>query len=79
MGLVLALSTVSAAQTVGAVSEGSLRPLWSDSAMAEGWRRSAATGAVDFPRLVSKVLPHDALGQAGGHGPEPTTCYKKGG
>jgi len=37
-GLVLALSSVSAAQTVGAVSEGSLHPSWSDSAMAEGWR-----------------------------------------
>jgi len=37
-GLVLALSSVSAAQTVGAVSERSLRPSWSDSAMAEGWR-----------------------------------------
>ncbi len=37
-GLVLALSSVFAAQTVSAVSEGSLRPSWSDSAMAEGWR-----------------------------------------
>lgn len=37
-GLVLALSSMSAAQTVSAVSEGSLRPSWSDSAMAEGWR-----------------------------------------
>jgi hypothetical protein len=36
-GLVLALSSVSA-QTVSAVVEGSLRPSWSDSAMAEGWR-----------------------------------------
>jgi hypothetical protein len=36
-GLVLALSSVSA-QTVSAVGEGSLRPSWSDSAMAEGWR-----------------------------------------
>ena len=37
-GLVLALSSVCAAQTVSAVSEGTLRPSWSDSAMAEGWR-----------------------------------------
>src|ERR1700730_14083234 len=37
-GLVLALSSVFAPQTVGAVSEGSLHPSWSDSAMAEGWR-----------------------------------------
>ena len=37
-GLVLALSSVFAAQTVSAVSEGSLHPSWSDSAMAEGWR-----------------------------------------
>src|SRR5260370_38511359 len=37
-GLVLALSSVFAVQTVGAVSEGSLHPSWSDSAMAEGWR-----------------------------------------
>ena len=37
-GLVLALSSVFAAQTVSAVSEGSLCPSWSDSAMAEGWR-----------------------------------------
>jgi len=37
-GLVLALSSASAAQTVSAVSEGSLRPSWSDSAMTEGWR-----------------------------------------
>jgi len=43
-GLMLALSSVSAAQTVGAVSEGSLHPSWSDSAMAEGWR--AACGDV---------------------------------
>ena len=37
-GLELALSSVFAPQTVGAVSEGSLHPSWSDSAMAEGWR-----------------------------------------
>jgi hypothetical protein len=37
-GFVLALSSVFAVQTVGAVSEGSLHPSWSDSAMAEGWR-----------------------------------------
>ena len=37
-GLVLALSSVFAAQTVSAVSEGSLHPSWSDSAMAEGCR-----------------------------------------
>jgi len=37
-GLVLALSSVCAAQTVSAVSQGSLRPSWSDSAMAEGCR-----------------------------------------
>jgi hypothetical protein len=35
-GLVLALGSVSAAQTVSA--EDGLRPSWSDSAMAEGWR-----------------------------------------
>ena len=37
-GLALALSSVSTAQTVSAVSEGSLRPSWSDNAMSEGWR-----------------------------------------
>src|SRR5713226_6798950 len=37
-GLVLALSSVFAPQTVSAVSEGSLRPSWSDSAKNEGWR-----------------------------------------
>jgi hypothetical protein len=37
-GLVLALSSVAVAQTVGAVSEGGLQPSWSDSAMAGGWR-----------------------------------------
>ena len=37
-GLVLALSSAPAAQTVSAASEGSLRPSWRDSAMTEGWR-----------------------------------------
>src|SRR6266436_7670605 len=37
-GLVLALRSVFTAQTASAVSEGSLRPSWSDSAMADGWR-----------------------------------------
>jgi hypothetical protein len=37
-GLVLALSSVAVAQTVGAVSEGGLQPSWSGSAMAGGWR-----------------------------------------
>ena len=37
-GFMLALSSASAAQTVSAVSEGSLRPSWSDRAMSEGWR-----------------------------------------
>src|SRR5260370_12402612 len=43
-GLVLALSSVFAAHTVSAVSEGSLRPSWSDSAMAEGWRAVCGGG-----------------------------------
>lgn len=37
-GLVLGLSSVSVAQTVRAVSEDSLRPSWSDSAMNGEWR-----------------------------------------
>ncbi len=44
-GLVLALSSVSAAQTVGAVSEGGLRPSWSDSGMTDDGGRSATTCA----------------------------------
>lgn len=39
IGLVLGpSSSMSAAQTVSAVSDGSLRPSWSDSGMADGWR-----------------------------------------
>lgn len=38
-GLVLGLSSsMSAAQTVSAVSDDSLRPSWSDSGMSDGWR-----------------------------------------
>ena len=37
-GLVLGLSSVAVAQTEHTVSEGNLRPSWSDSAMADGWR-----------------------------------------
>jgi hypothetical protein len=38
-GLVLGLSSsMSAAQTVSAVSEGDLRPSWSGSGMTDGWR-----------------------------------------
>lgn len=37
-GLVLALSSVSAAQTASTVLESNLRVSWSDSAMADGWR-----------------------------------------
>lgn len=36
--LVLGLTGAAAAQTVGEVSHGGLRPSWSDSAMADGWR-----------------------------------------
>lgn len=49
-GLVLALSSVSAAQTMSAGSEDGLRPSWSDSAMGEGWR--AVCGDVRNVRLV---------------------------
>src|SRR5258708_35624429 len=58
-GLVLALSRVFAAPTVSAVSEGSLRPSWSDSAMAEGWRASCGDGGnvgpVRAPGVASRV------------------------
>src|SRR6266851_5364572 len=65
-GLVLALSSVSTAQTVGAVSEGSLRPSWSDSAMAAGWR--AVCGDVRNVGLVparSVAIRVQGLGSAG--------------
>src|SRR5260370_30292315 len=59
-GLVLALSSVFAAQTVSAVSEGSLRPSWSDSAMAEGWRAVCGdvrnVGQVPARRVAVRVL-----------------------
>ena len=38
IGLVLGLSGVAGAQTANTVSEGDMRPSWSDSAMADGWR-----------------------------------------
>ena len=37
-----------------------------------------ATGAVDCPRLVSKMLPRDALGQVIGHDGQATTCRGSG-
>jgi hypothetical protein len=49
-GLVLGLSSVSVAQTVSAVSEDSLRPSWSDSAMNAEWR--AVCGDVRNVRYV---------------------------
>jgi hypothetical protein len=53
-GLVLGLSSsMSAAQTVSAVPEGTLRPSWSDSGMADGWR--AVCGDV---RNVRQVPAH---------------------
>jgi hypothetical protein len=64
-GLVLALGSVSAAQTVSA--EGGLRPSWSDSAMAEGWR--AVCGDVrnvrDVPArgVAIRVQGLDSAGQ----------------
>jgi hypothetical protein len=65
-GLALALSSVSAAETLSAFSEGSLRPSWSDSAMAEGWR--AVCGAVRNVGLVparSVAIRVEGLGSAG--------------
>lgn len=64
-GLVLALGSVSAAQTVSA--EDGLRPSWSDSAMAEGWR--AVCGDVrnvrDVPArgVAIRVQGLDSAGQ----------------
>ena len=66
-GLVLALGSVSAAQTGSAVSEGGLRPSWSDSSMAEGWR--AVCGDVrnvrDVPArgVAIRVQGLDSAGQ----------------
>lgn len=65
-GLVLGLSSVSAAQTVGTVSEGSLRPSWSDSSMGEGWRSVCGdvrnVGQVPARRVAIRV---QGLGGAG--------------
>ena len=64
-GLVLALGSVFAAQTVSA--EDGLRPSWSDSAMAEGWR--AVCGDVrnvrDVPArgVAIRVQGLDSAGQ----------------
>ena len=66
-GLVLALGGVSAAQTGNAVPEGGLRPSWSDSAMAGGWR--AVCGDVRNVRpvparsLAIRVQGLDSAGQ----------------
>jgi len=66
-GLVLALGSVSAAQTANTVPEGGLRPSWSDSAMAEGWR--AVCGDVrnvrDVPArgVAIRVQGLDSAGQ----------------
>ena len=66
-GLVLGLGSVSAAQTGNAVFEGGLRPSWSDSAMAEGWR--AVCGDVrnvrDVPArsIAIRVQGLDGAGQ----------------
>ena len=66
-GLVLALSSASAAQTVSAVSEGSLRPSWSDSAMAEGWRAVCGdvrnVGQVPARSVAIRVQGLDSAGQ----------------
>lgn len=65
-GLVLALSSVAVAQMVSAVSEGSLHPSWSDSAMAEGWRAVCGdvrnVGHVPARSVAIRVL---GLGDAG--------------
>ena len=87
-GLVLALSSVFAPQTVGAVSEGSLHPSWSDSAMAEGWRavcgdvrnvghvpaRSDVTGSGPMrPACSSGLSPTtSAISCVGWSGPSPS-------
>lgn len=67
-GLVLGLSgSMSAAQTVSAVPEGSLRASWSDSRMADGWR--AVCGDVRNVRQVAarsvsiRVQGLDSAGQ----------------
>jgi hypothetical protein len=66
-GLVLALSSASAAQTVSAVSEGSLRPSWSDSAMTEGWRAVCGdvrnVGQVPARSVAIRVQGLDSVGQ----------------
>src|SRR5216683_1965197 len=66
-GLVLALSSASAAQTVSAVSEGSLRPSWSDSAMTEGWRAVCGdvrnVGQVPARSVAIRVQGLDSAGQ----------------
>jgi hypothetical protein len=66
-GLVLALSSMSAAQTVGGVSEGSLRPSWSDSAMTGGWRSVCGdvrnVGQVPARSVSIRVQGLDSAGQ----------------
>ncbi len=66
-GLVLALSSAPAAQTVSAVSEGSLRPSWSDSAMTEGWRAVCGdvrnVGQVPARSVAIRVQGLDSAGQ----------------
>lgn len=66
-GLVLGLSSsMSVAQTVSAVPEGALRPSWSDSGMADGWR--AVCGDVRNVRHVaarSVTIRVQGLGNAG--------------
>ena len=66
-GLVLALGSVSAAQTGSTVSEGGLRPSWSDSAMAEGWRFSLRRRA-ECPGRASPECRDQGTG-AGQRGP----------
>jgi hypothetical protein len=53
-------------------SQGNQGRLSGDQVYAKHTRQ--ATGAAHFPRLVPKVLPHDALGQVIGHDGQPTTC-----
>jgi hypothetical protein len=66
-GLVLGLSSsMAAAQTVSAVSDDSLRPSWSDTGMADGWR--AVCGDVRNVRQVparSVAIRVQGLGSAG--------------
>lgn len=66
-GLVLALSSVAGAQTANTVSEGDLRPSWSDSAMAEGWRSVCGdvrnVGSMPARSVEIRIQGIDSAGQ----------------